>query len=93
MPSHLVVVHSAVVDHESVVIILAVGDAALDGTSLAELPDATVRWQRVEREGDVACVAARMRHALPPEEFGTRIRGWGRSRGWLVTVAPCGRVG
>jgi hypothetical protein len=80
-------------DHESVVIILSIGASAPDGSSLAEFPDAAVRWQRVEYEGSVACVAARVRHALPPEEFGTRIRGWGRSRGWLVTVAPCGRVG
>jgi hypothetical protein len=81
------------VDHESLVIVLSSGGSPLDGESLAELPRAAVRWQRVEREGAAACVAARVRHGDPPEEFGARIREWGRVRGWAVTVARCGSVG
>jgi hypothetical protein len=82
------------VDHESLVIVLSRrGGSPLDGDSLAELPGAAVRWQRVEREGAAACVAARVRHGDAPEEFGARIRDWGRVRGWVVTVARCGSVG
>jgi hypothetical protein len=81
------------VDHESLVIVLSSGGVPLDGESLAELPGAAVRWQRVEREGAAACVAARVRHGDPPEEFGARIREWGRARGWAVTVARCGSLG
>ena len=80
-------------DHESLVIVLSSGGSPLDGTSLAELPGAAVRWQRVEREGRAACVAARVRHGDPPEEFGARMREWGRVRGWAVTVARCGTLG
>jgi hypothetical protein len=81
------------VDHESLVIVLSTGGSPLDAESLARLPGAAVRWQRVEREGAAACVAARVRHADPPEEFRTRIREWGRVRGWAVTVARCGHLG
>jgi hypothetical protein len=81
------------VDHESLVIVLSSGGLTLDDGSLAELPGAAVRWQRVEREGTAACVAARVRHGDPPEEFRARIREWGRVRGWAVTVARCGPVG
>ena len=81
------------VDHESLVIVLSSGGPPLDGESLATLPCAAVRWQRVEREGMAACVAARVRHGDPPEQFRARIREWGRVRGWAVTVARCGRVG
>jgi hypothetical protein len=81
------------VDHESLVIVLSRGGSPLDGESLAELPGAAVRWQRVEREGVAACVAARIKHEDPPEQFGARIREWGRVRGWAVTVAPGGPLG
>jgi len=76
------------VAHESLVIILSVGGSPLDRASLGELPEAAVCWQRLECEGSAACVAARVRHADPPDAFGARIRGWGRARGWTVTVAP-----
>jgi hypothetical protein len=63
------------VDHESLVIVLSSGGSPLDGESLAKLPDVAVRWQRVEREGRAACVAARIRHATRPKnsarEFGS----------------------
>ncbi len=75
------------VDHESLVIILASGGSPLDDSALAEVPGAVVRWQRVEREGSAACVAARVLHEDPPEEFRRRFREWGRVRGWAVTVA------
>jgi hypothetical protein len=81
------------VDHESLVIVLASSGLPLDGGSLGELPDAAVRWQRLEREGVAACIAARVRHPDPPEEFGVRIREWGRVRGWAVTVARCVPLG
>ena len=81
------------VDHESVVIVLSSGGVPPDGGSLARLPSATVRWQRVEREGAAVCVAARVRHGDPPVEFAARVREWGRVRGWAVTVAPCGTAG
>jgi len=81
------------VDHESLVIVLSTGGPPLDDASLAGLAGAAVRWQRVEREGAAACIAARIRHNDPPEEFAVRIRDWGRVRGWAVTVARCGLVG
>jgi len=81
------------VDHESLVIVLSSGGSPLDGESLAQLPDAAVRWQRLEREGGAGCIAARVRHRDPPEEFGARIRAWGRVRGWAVTVARNGPLG
>ncbi len=86
-------VRVSVVAHESLVIILATGGSPLGRTSLAELPQATVRWQRVECEGSAACVAARVDHPDPPEAFAARIRGWGRARGWAITVAPSGPPG
>jgi len=79
------------VRHESLVIILSVG-GSVDTTSLADLADAVVRWQRVEREGNAACIAARVAHDDAPEQFVHRVREWGQSRGWVVTVARCGRV-
>jgi hypothetical protein len=82
-----------VVDHESLVIVLASSGSPLDGESLAALPDAAIRWQRLEREGVAACIAARVRHPDSPEEFGVRIREWGRVRGWAVTVARCVPLG
>jgi len=81
------------VDHESVVIVLSVAGSPPDDASLGELSDATVRWQRIEREGRAVCVAARVLHGDPPDRFGARIREWGRVRGWAVTVASCGMVG
>ena len=80
-------------DHESLVIVLAMGGTPLGNTSLAELPDATIRWQRVECEGNAACLAARVSHVDGPEEFARRVRGWGRARGWAVTVAPSRQLG
>src|SRR5437773_830245 len=54
------------------------------------LPETTVTWCRVEREGRVACLAARVRHPDPVSEFRVRVRQWAGPRGWGVTVAPCG---
>jgi hypothetical protein len=81
------------VDHESVVIVLSVDGSSPDEGSLAELPDLHVQWQRIEREGRAVCIAARLRHADPPEQFGSRLREWARVRGWAVTVASCGTLG
>jgi hypothetical protein len=76
--------------HESVVVILATGGAALAGDALDTLPETSVTWVRIEREGRVACLAARVRHPDPTTEFRIRVRQWGAARGWGVTVAPCG---
>ena len=76
--------------YESVVVVLATGGAFLEPDALAALPDASVSWCRVEREGRVACLAARVRHTDPVTEFRIRVRQWGAARGWGVTVAPCG---
>jgi hypothetical protein len=54
------------------------------------LPETTVTWVRIEREGRVACLAARVRHPDAGVEFRVRVRQWGAARGWGVTVAPCG---
>jgi len=75
------------VDHESVIVVLATGGAVLERDALE---GTAVTWVRVEREGAVACLAARVRHADPAAEFRVRIRQWGAARGWAVTVAPCG---
>lgn len=79
------------VDHESLVIVLSAGGSPLDGASLEDLAQVTVAWVRVEREGNAACLAARVRHADPPDRFRDRVKGWGAARGWTVTVAPAGR--
>jgi hypothetical protein len=79
------------VDHESLVIVLSVGGSPLDGAALDALVDAEVTWVRLEREGDAACLAARVRHCDRPEDFRNRLRTWGAARGWAVTVAPRGR--
>ena len=76
-------------DHESLVIVLSAGGAALDADALASLPAVAVTWVRVEREGGSACLAARVRFGERPEDFRDRIRQWGAARGWAVTVAPC----
>jgi len=78
------------VDHESVIVVLATGGAVLEREVLDALEGTAVTWVRVEREGAVACLAARVRHADPAAEFRVRIRQWGAARGWAVTVAPCG---
>jgi len=80
------------VDRESVVVILATGGAAvpLERDALDALDETVVTWVRVEREGEARCLAARVRHADPADQFRVRIRQWGAARGWAVTVAPCG---
>jgi hypothetical protein len=76
--------------YESVVVVLATGGAVLERDALDTLDGTTVTWIRVEREGRVACLAARVRHPDPASEFRLRMRQWGAARGWGVTVAPCG---
>src|SRR5213593_3939424 len=66
-----------VVDHESLVIVLSAGGSPLDGASLEGLARAAVQWVRVEREGQAACLAARVRHADPPDAFRAQVRAWG----------------
>ena len=57
--------------HESVVVVLATGGASLERDALDALPETTVTWCRVEREGRVACLAAPVRH---PEVVSTTSR-------------------
>jgi hypothetical protein len=76
--------------YESVVVVLATGGASLESDALDTLPETTVTWSRVEREGRVACLAARVRHPDSVFEFRVRVRQWAGARGWGVTVAPCG---
>jgi hypothetical protein len=78
-------------DHESLLVVLNAGGSPLTDECLVSLPGAQVTWMRVEREGEVACVAARVRHRDAPDQFRGRVRRWGAARGWAVTVAPCGR--
>ncbi|HKW42390.1 MAG TPA: hypothetical protein VJN39_14165 [Gemmatimonadales bacterium] len=77
-------------DHTSLVIVLSTGGSPLDHTALDKLADVTVTWVRVEREGEAACLAARVRHPDTPEDFRERIRHWAAARGWSATVAPDG---
>jgi hypothetical protein len=76
--------------YESVIVVLATGGAFLEAGALDGLIGATVTWCRIEREGRVACLAARVRHIDPVTEFRVRVRQWSAARGWGVTVAPCG---
>jgi len=76
--------------HESVVVVLATRGAILEPDALETLPKTAVTWVRIEREGRIACLAARVRHSDPVTEFRVRVRQWGAARGWGVTVAPCG---
>lgn len=76
---------------ESLVVVLSAGGSPLASDSLESLDAARVSWVRVEREGQAACLAARVGHDDPPEDFGGRVRRWGAARGWAVTVAPCKR--
>jgi len=80
------------VQRESVVVILSTGGGAvpLERDALDAVDGTTVTWARLEREGDARCLAARVRHADPADQFRVRIREWGVARGWAVTVAPCG---
>jgi hypothetical protein len=75
-------------EHESVVIVLSAGGARVERDALDTVHGTAVTWVRVEREGAAACLAARVRHADPPEDFRDRIRQWAAARGWVVTVAP-----
>jgi len=70
--------------YESVVVVLATGGAPLAGDALDALPQTVVTWCRIEREGHVACLAARVRHQHPVTEFRVRVRQWGAARGWGV---------
>jgi len=81
------------VDHESLVIVLSTGGSPLDGSALGALADVQVAWVRVEREGEAACLAARVLHRDSPDEFRDRVRRWAGTRGWAVTVASGGRLG
>jgi len=76
--------------HESVVVVLATGGASLERDALDALPETSVTWCRIEREGRVGCLAAQVRHPDPVSEFRVRVRQWAGTRGWDVTVAPCG---
>lgn len=76
-------------EYESLLVVLAVRGTPLDGHALDALTDARPRWVRLEREGEAVCLAARVSHRDPPEEFRARVRGWAGSRGWAATVAPC----
>ena len=76
--------------YESVVVVLATSGAILERDALDALPETTVTWFRIEREGRVGCLAARVRHPDPVSEFRVRVRQWAGPRGWGVTVAPCG---
>jgi hypothetical protein len=78
------------VEYESVVVVLATSGASLEHDALDTLAGTAVTWIRIEREGRVACLAARVRHSDPVTEFRLRVRQWGAARGWGVTVAPCG---
>jgi hypothetical protein len=81
--------YHAGVEYESLLVLLAACGAPPDADALDALEDARPVWVRIEREGRSVCLAARVRHADRPEEFRTRVRGWGVARGWAVTVAPC----
>ena len=74
------------------VVILATreGGVPLERDALDELEGTAVTWLRFEREGEARCLAARVRHGDPADQFRVRIREWGVARGWAVTVAPCG---
>ena len=76
--------------YESVVVVLATGGAILERDALDALPETTVTGCRIEREGRVGCLAARVCHADRVSEFRVRVRQWAGPRGWDVTVAPCG---
>ncbi|HEY6157183.1 MAG TPA: hypothetical protein VIV88_06990 [Gemmatimonadales bacterium] len=80
-------------DHESLLIILSLGGSPLERTALGALTDVMVTWVRVEREGETACLAARVLHGDPPDAFRERVRRWGAARGWAITVASGGRRG
>ncbi len=75
------------------VIVLSTGGSPLDGSSLAALAGVRVVWVRVEREGDAACLAARVLHGDSLDDFRDRIRRWAGARGWAVTVASGGQLG
>jgi len=81
------------VDHESLLIILSLGGSPLERTALGALTDVLVTWVRVEREGETACLAARVMHGDPPDAFRDRVRRWGAARGWAITVASSRRRG
>jgi len=81
------------VDYESLLIVLSAGGSPLDAEVLDTLDATAVTWYRVEREGEAACLAARVRHADRPEQFRLRVRQWGAARGWAVTVAPSRQPG
>ena len=76
--------------HESLIIILSAGGSPIDVDTLAGVTGGEVTWQRLEREGMAACLAARVRHRDQPIELRARLRRWGAARGWGVTVAPAG---
>ena len=75
------------------VIVLSTGGSPLDGSALSALADVRVAWVRVEREGEAACLAARVLHGDPPDDFRDRVRRWAGARGWAVTVASGGPLG
>jgi hypothetical protein len=77
------------VPHESLLVLLARHGASIDAAALDTLEDARLTWVRIEREGDSACLAARVSHNAPPEVFRDRVRRWAAQRDWAVTVAPC----
>src|SRR2546427_12560975 len=81
------------VDHESLVIVLSSGGSPLDSAALDALAVTAVHWVRVEREGEAACLAARVCHDDPPDRFLERVRAWGAARRGAVTAAAGRRRG
>lgn len=75
--------------HESLLVLLARRGESIEPDVLTSLLDTRPTWVRIEREGDSACLAARVCHAAPPEVFRDQVRRWAAARQWAVTVAPC----
>jgi hypothetical protein len=76
-------------EFESLVVVLAAAGTSLEAEALHSLADTQVVWIRIEREGEAACLAARVRHHDQPDRFRSRVRSWASLRRWAVTVAPC----
>src|SRR5439155_664033 len=66
---------------------LDTGITYVNAPTIGAEADGAVVWVRLECEGNAACLAARVRHADPPDAFRHRVRRLGAARGWAVTVA------
>lgn len=76
---------------QSIAVILSVGGAHLDLTTLGDVPMGTIVRAELAAGERAACVAATVEHEGDSADLLRCLKPWAAGRGWSVTVAPLPR--